>query len=42
MIIENRLAEILGRLSMPSKKDDVAALDKGYKELLQKLRTLKK
>jgi macrolide transport system ATP-binding/permease protein len=42
MLLENRMAELLGRLSMPSKKDDVAALDKEYKEILQKLRELRK
>lgn len=42
MILENRMVELLGRLSMPSKKDDVEALDKEYKEILQKLRELKK
>lgn len=41
MILQNRMAEILGRLSMPSKKDDVAALDLEYKEILARLKRFK-
>ncbi|HCW03761.1 MAG TPA: hypothetical protein DGK91_03980 [Clostridium sp.] len=41
MILENRMAEILGRLSMPSKKDDLEALDLEYKEILARLKGLK-
>lgn len=41
MLLENRIAEVLGRLSMPSKKDNVEALDLEYKELLKKLRSVK-
>jgi macrolide transport system ATP-binding/permease protein len=41
MLLQNRLSEILGRLSMPSKKDDVAALDRDYYELLEKIKKLK-
>ncbi|WP_346866873.1 hypothetical protein [Clostridium sp. UBA1353] len=40
-ILQNRLSEVIGRLSMPSKKDDVVALDEEYNELLGKLKTLK-
>ncbi len=40
-ILQNRLSELIGRLSMPSKKDDVAALDKEYQEVLTKLKVLK-
>jgi len=40
-LLENRLSEILGRLSMPSKKDDSAELDKEYHEILGKLKELK-
>jgi macrolide transport system ATP-binding/permease protein len=42
LILQNRLSEVIGRLSMPSKKDDVSALDKEYHEvlaILKKLRT---
>lgn len=42
MVLKNRMAEILGRLSMPSKKDDVEALDLEYKEILAKLKALNK
>ena len=31
MIIENKISEVLGRLSMPTKKDDVELLDLQYK-----------
>ncbi len=40
-ILQNRLSEVVGRLSMPSKKDDVVALDEEYNELLLKLKELK-
>lgn len=40
-ILQNRLSELIGRLSMPSKKDDVAVLDKEYYEVLTKLKRLK-
>ncbi len=40
-ILQNRLSEVVGRLSMPSKNDDVVALDKEYNELLLKLKELK-
>lgn len=41
LVLQNRLSEIIGRLSMPSKKDDVAVLDKEYHEVLIKLKKLK-
>ncbi|AKL95769.1 ABC transport system ATP-binding protein [Clostridium aceticum] len=40
-ILQNRLSEVIGRLSMPSKKDDVTALDKEYHEILGELEKLK-
>jgi macrolide transport system ATP-binding/permease protein len=40
-ILQNRLSEVIGRLSMPSKKDDVVTLDKEYYEILDKLKKLK-
>ncbi len=40
-ILQNRLSEIIGRLSVPSKKDDLRALDKKYHEVLGKLKRLK-
>lgn len=42
LILQNRLTEVIGRLSMPSKKDDIVALDKEYYQLLDKLKKLKK
>ncbi|QAA32949.1 ribosomal protection-like ABC-F family protein [Clostridium manihotivorum] len=41
MLLQNRLSEVLGRLSMPSKKDNVEELDKEYYELLGKIKELK-
>ena len=38
MLIENRLSALLGRISMPSKKDNVLELEKEYQELTQKLK----
>lgn len=40
-VLENRLSELIGRLSMPSKKDDVIQLDKEYKAVLTELKYLK-
>ncbi|MBM7871313.1 macrolide transport system ATP-binding/permease protein [Clostridium pascui] len=40
-VLQNRLSELIGRLSMPSKKDDVALLDKEYHEVLTKVKKLK-
>ncbi len=40
-ILQNRLSEVIGRLSIPSKKDDVVALDEEYNELLLRLKELK-
>ncbi|WP_027624018.1 ribosomal protection-like ABC-F family protein [Clostridium lundense] len=41
MILQNRLSEVLGRLSMPSKTDDIEKLDSEYKEILNMLKELK-
>lgn len=41
LILQNRLSEVIGRLSMPSKKDDIVALDEEYNEVLAKLNKLK-
>ena len=38
MVLQHRMAEILGKLSMPSKNDDIEALDREYKEIIRKLR----
>jgi macrolide transport system ATP-binding/permease protein len=40
-ILENRMSEIIGKLSMPSKNDDVELLDREYHEILQELKELK-
>ncbi len=41
IILKNRLSEVIGRLSMPSKQDDIEALDKVYHEILDRLKRLK-
>lgn len=41
IVLKNRLTEVLGRLSMPSKKDNVEALDKEYYLILEKLKKFK-
>lgn len=41
LLLKNRLSEIIGRLSMPSKNDDIAVLDQQYYELLEQLKRLK-
>lgn len=40
-LLEYRLTEIVGKLSMPSKYDDVEALDKEYNRILKEIRDLK-
>lgn len=41
LLLENRLAEVTGRLSAPSKTDDVEALDMEFKDIVSKLKSLK-
>lgn len=41
MILENKLSEIIGRLSMPGKNDDIQELDAEYKRILKRLREVK-
>ncbi|HYE08678.1 MAG TPA: ABC-F type ribosomal protection protein [Patescibacteria group bacterium] len=41
ILLKNRLSDVIGRLSMPSKKDDIGALDKEYHEILDELKRLK-
>lgn len=41
IILKNRLSEVIGRLSMPSKKDDMEALNKEYNRILDELKRLK-
>lgn len=40
-VLEYRLSEVLGRLSVPSKDDDVEALDREYKEILKELNDIR-
>jgi macrolide transport system ATP-binding/permease protein len=40
-ILQNRLSEVIGKLSMPLKKDELPLLDKEYYELLDELKRLK-
>ena len=41
-VLENRLSELIGKISMPSKKDDAQKLDKEYYEVLKRLQTLRR
>jgi macrolide transport system ATP-binding/permease protein len=41
IIMKNCLSEVIGRLTMPSKRDDVAALDKEYHQILDGCKRLK-
>ena len=41
IILENRLSEVIGRLSMQLKKEETEALDKEYYEILDELKKLK-
>ncbi|MDD4833806.1 MAG: ATP-binding cassette domain-containing protein, partial [Lutispora sp.] len=40
MVLQHRMAEILGKLSMPSKNDDIEALDREYKQIIIELSRL--
>lgn len=42
MILENRLSELIGRLSMPSRKDNLEELDKEYLRVVAELKALKR
>jgi len=41
IVLENRLSEVIGKLSMPSEKDDMEALDAEYHRILKELRLLR-
>ncbi|KHD37306.1 ABC transporter [Clostridium acetobutylicum] len=41
MILQNRLSNIIGRISVPSKNDNLEELDKEYKFILEKLKEFK-
>ncbi|MCB2353290.1 hypothetical protein [Clostridium estertheticum] len=41
LIIENKISEVLGKISMPSKKDNVELLDLKYKDLVEELKDIK-
>lgn len=41
ILLQHRLSEIIGRLSMPSKKDDLKKLDQEYRQLLEELKKLR-
>lgn len=41
MVLKNRLSEIISRISVPSREDDVEALDMEYQEILAKLSSFK-
>ena len=40
-VLQNRMAEVIGKLSMPSKDDDIEALDEEYHEILKEIKKLK-
>ena len=42
LVLETRLSELISKISMPSKKDDVEKLDKEYYEVLKRLQTLRR
>lgn len=41
LLLQNRLAEVIGRISIPSKKDDPELLEVEYREILGQIRSLK-
>ncbi|MDD4801925.1 MAG: ABC-F type ribosomal protection protein [Syntrophomonas sp.] len=42
IILQYRMTEILGKLSMPSKRDDIELLEKEYQQILKELRQMQK
>lgn len=40
-VLENRLSQLIGRISMPGKKDNIQELDKEYNVVLQELKKLR-
>lgn len=42
LLLENRLSEITSKLSVPSKGDDLEALDREFKEIIQEINDVKK
>lgn len=40
IVLKNRLSEVIGRLSAPSKDDDIEELDREYQKILEKLKKL--
>lgn len=40
IVLKNRLSEVIGRLSAPSKNDDIEELDREYKKILEELKKL--
>ena len=40
IVLKNRLSEVIGRLSAPSKEDDIEELDREYQKILEKLKKL--
>ncbi|AWI04271.1 ribosomal protection-like ABC-F family protein [Clostridium drakei] len=41
LVLQNKLSEVIGRLSMPSKQDNISILDQEYYSILAKLKNLK-
>lgn len=41
LLLETRLSEVISRLSMPGKEDDVEQLDMEYKRILAEIRKIK-
>ncbi|MGI6225630.1 MAG: ribosomal protection-like ABC-F family protein [Peptococcales bacterium] len=41
LVLQNRLSELTGKLSMPAKKDNIQALDQEYHEVLSELKNLR-
>lgn len=41
-VLQHRLTQVIGKISMPSKNDDMEALDKEYHEILNELKRLGK
>ena len=41
LILEHRLADLTGRLSMPGPDDDIAELDRQFKDVAAQLRTIR-
>lgn len=42
LVLQNRLTKVVGKISLPSPRDDLSALEKEYRQILDEMKKLKK